>query len=133
MEDYKFTFELFPALMAISRLHPKAPFPSWAKDSEFTVMTRTPDEVSIICAEIVVPKGIIAERGYKLLRIKGPLDFSLIGVLSSVLTILADAKISVLAFSTYDTDYIMVKENDLERALAALYKQGHTVNILKAK
>lgn len=133
MSDYKFTFELFPASMAISRLHPKAPFPSWAKDSELTVMARTPDEVSIICAEVVVPKGIIAERGFKLLRIKGPLDFDMIGVLSSVLSLLSEAQVSVLAFSTYDTDYIMVREKDLEKALAALYKKGHTVITLPAK
>jgi len=96
-------------------------------------MTRTQDEVCIVCAEIVVPKGIIAERSMRLLRIKGPLEFNLVGVLSSILNYFTEAQISVFVFSTYDTDYIMVKEKDLEHSLAALYKNGHTVNVIKEK
>jgi len=121
MENKKFTFDLFPSPLAICRLHAKAPFPGWATDSEMLILMRVPDEICVICAEIVVPKGIIAEREMRALRIRGPLDFSLVGVMASIAKLFADANISIFTFSTYDTDYFLVKDKDLDRALAALY------------
>lgn len=130
MENKILTFDLFSASYAICRLHAKAPFPGWVTDSEIILLTRTPDEVSVVCAEILVPKGIIAERDMRVMRIKGPIDFGVIGILSSVSKLFADTNISIFAFSTYDTDYFLVKEKDLNKALAALYKAGHTVVVL---
>ena len=131
MENKKFTLDLFPAAMAVCRMHAKAPFPKWPEESEILLMMRTPEEVTVVCAEVLVPKGIIAERDFRILKIHGPLDFNIIGIIASMTKILAEANISVFAFSTYDTDYFMVKEKDLDRALAVLYKAGHTVVVLK--
>lgn len=133
MENIKYTLDLFPASMAVCRMHAKAPFPKWPEQSEILVMVRTPEEVSVVCAEVLVPKGIIAERGYRIFKIHGPLEFELVGIIASFAKILAEANISIFAFSTYDTDYFMVKDKDLDRGLAVLYKAGHTVVVLKDK
>ncbi len=133
MENKKLTLDLFPALMAVCRMHAKAPFPKWPEESEILVMVRSPEEVSVVCAEVLVPKHIIAERAFRIFKIHGPLEFELVGIIASITKIMAEANISVFVFSTYDTDYFMVKDKDLDRALAVLYKAGHTVVVLKDK
>ena len=133
MEEKKFVFDLFPSTLAIGRQHAKSPFPGWVKDSELIVLIRTPEEVCVICAESVVPKGIPAERGMRALKIRGPLELSMVGVMASVSKTFADANIPIFTISTYDTDYFLIHDKDLDKALAALYKAGHTVVVLKEK
>jgi hypothetical protein len=81
----------------------------------------------VVCEESLVAAGARAERGRSLLRVDGTLDFSLTGVLAALAAPLAQAKISIFALSTYDTDYLLLAQNDLDRAIAALERAGHSV------
>lgn len=108
------------------RLEPGAPFPTWATGTVASV-TRTPDEMSIVCSEDAVPPDVRAERGFRCLSVRGPIAFSLTGVLSALAAPLAVAGISILAISTFDTDLLLVREALLKAAAAALREAGHTV------
>ena len=88
---------------------------------------RTPRELSIVCDEAHVPADVRAARGFRALVVDGPLPFSLTGILASITGPLAAARISLFAFSTYDTDYVMVKDETLDAAIAALRDAGVTV------
>ncbi len=101
--------------------------PAWAMRGDFSSITRTDDELSIVCPESAVPVGVRAERGWRALRVAGVLDFSLVGVLASLAVPLAGAGINLFAVSTFDTDYLLVREPDLARAVAALRGAGHEV------
>lgn len=105
---------------AIARLEPAAAVPAWANDARFSSITRTADELSIVCPESDVPAGVRAECGWAMLKLAGPFPFTATGVLSSFLAPLAAARISVFAVSTFDTDYVLVKRKDLERAVETL-------------
>ncbi len=90
-------------------------------------LTRTDEETSVVCREATVPEGVRAEPGWRAIRVAGPLDFALTGVLLSLVRPLAAAQVAVFVVSTFDTDYVLVKEAALERALAALADVGHRV------
>jgi len=114
--------------VAVCRLAPGSEIPEWAfSGGGFASVTRTADELSLVCAESAVPDGIQCERGWRIFTIEGPLDFALTGILVSVAQPLAEAGVSIFAISTYDTDYVMVKEQDLEKAVRALEAAGHWV------
>jgi hypothetical protein len=115
--------------LAVCRLPNGQSLPAWAKPSkgEFFSATSTPEEVSVIVAESRAPEAGKCERGFRLLKVQGPLDFSLVGIIAGLSGTLADAGVSIFAFSTYDTDYVMVKQKDLDRAVAALRKAGYDV------
>ncbi len=106
--------------LAICRLARGADIPDWALKGDFCSITRTSEELSIVCPEAQVPPGIKHEGGWKALRVKGPLDFSLTGVLARLTKPLAENEISIFALSTYDTDYLLVRQADLTRALKTL-------------
>jgi len=110
---------------AICRFAPTVNLPTWASESEFFSITRTLEELSIVCPEARVPPDVKAEFGWKGFMLEGPFDFGLTGILSSILTPLAEAKVGIFAFSTFDTDYVLVKEENFERALEALERAGH--------
>jgi uncharacterized protein len=110
---------VLPDRLAVCRLPADAPAPSWAAGA-FVSVTRTAEELSVVCAEENVPDGVTAERGWRCLKVEGPLDFALTGVLAELLVPLAKAEISVFALATYDTDHLLVREDRLEDALAAL-------------
>ena len=119
--------ELLPGRFAVARLPSDAPAPSWAAGDGFHSITRTPQELSVVCAEPAVPPEVRHEGGFRALRVAGSLDFQLVGILLSLAQPLAEAGISVFSLSTFDTDYVLVRERDLERALAALRGAGHEV------
>jgi hypothetical protein len=100
--------------------------PRWVPTKGFVSITRTADELSIVCRSDAVPDTVRAERDFRLLKIEGPFDFSLTGILLAVIGPLADAGISIFAVSTYDTDYVLVKMNDLKPAVSVLHAFGHT-------
>jgi hypothetical protein len=110
---------------AVCRLNADAAVPTWASASKFFSVTRTADELSVVCPQRLVPDEVRCERGWRCLRVAGTVDFSMIGVVDSLVTPLAEAGVSVFVLSTFDTDYLLVKEDDLERALAALRAAGH--------
>jgi hypothetical protein len=91
-------------------------------------ITTTGDEVSVVSTPDLVPAGVTAaEHGWTALGVRGPLDLSLTGVLASIAGPLADAAVSIFAISTFDTDYVLVKSVDLERAVQTLEASGHRV------
>ena len=123
------TLDLMPGSYAICRLDATAGVPSWATRPGFSSITRTADELSIVCATEAVPDAVTAQRGYRGLVVRGPLDFSLVGIVSSLAGALAAAAISIFVVSTHDTDYLFVRDADLERAVAVLRGAGHAVAI----
>lgn len=109
------------------RLAPDTAVPAWADGPGFCSITRTPEELSIICPAMRVPAGVKQERGWRLLQLVGPFDFGAVGILSSVLAPLAAAKVSSLAVATFDTDHLLIQTPGLAAALAAIRAAGHTI------
>lgn len=98
-------------------------------NSEFCFVGKTDQELSVVCPTEQVPKQTLArEDGWKAFRIQGVLDFSLIGILAKVSTILSENKIGLFAISTYNTDYILVKAENYDKALCVLEQEGYTVS-----
>jgi hypothetical protein len=116
---------ILPEIFAIARLDPLAPLPALEDAGSLTSITRTPEELSLVCVEGAVPPGASASRGWRAIRVAGALDFSLTGILASLASPLADARISIFALSTHDTDYVLVKDETLPRAVDALTGAGH--------
>jgi hypothetical protein len=112
---------------AVSRVDPGCAIPGWATGSLVSI-TRTHEEISIVCPEEKVPEGVETERGWRGLAVVGRLDFSLVGILSSLLGPLALAGIPVFVTSTFNTDYLFVKQERLEQALEALRQAGHEID-----
>ena len=124
------TLSILPETFAVCRLAKDAALPDWANGAnsgEFISITRTRDELSIICPNANVPEGIQVETNWRCFKIAGPIDFALTGILAALVTPLAHAGISIFAMSTYDTDYLMVRSESLERAIRVLKLAGHEV------
>jgi len=123
------TLQLLAGTFAVVRLPPGAGLPWWAANSEgFLSFTRTSAETSIVCDDRRVPAGVQAERGFRALRVEGPLSFSAVGVLASIAQPLAEAGVSIFVISTFDTDYLLVQAATLNRSVRALRDAGHSVN-----
>jgi hypothetical protein len=120
---------VLPDRYAISRLDSKAEAPAWAKAGPFVSMSRTADELSIVCLEQNVPAGTTCEPGWRILKCEGPLDYALTGIMASLAEPLADASIPIIPIATYDTDYVLVKESHLDTAIQALTRYGHAVRV----
>lgn len=123
----KLILSLLPDELAICRLPPDAGVPGWASGGGFLSVTRTDDELSIVCPQTSVPGDIKADRGWRSFKVAGPLDLALTGVLASLANPLAEAHINIFAISTYETDYLLVKEESLSRSIDVLIKAGHRV------
>ncbi len=121
------TLDVLSGSYAICRLSPELPLPAWASSATFIAVTRTQSELSIVCGSDRVPADVTARHGYRGLVVRGPLDFSLVGIVAGLAAVLANAAISIFVVSTYDTDYLFVREGDLDSALAALRGAGHIV------
>jgi hypothetical protein len=121
------TLDLLSGSYAICRLPPDAALPTWTSRAAFSSITRTDRELSIVCGSDDAPSDVQAQRNYRGLVVRGPLDFSLIGVVAALAGALAAASISIFVVSTFDTDYLFVRAADLDRAVAALRGAGHTV------
>jgi hypothetical protein len=119
--------DVLPGVYAICRLSASAAVPSWTSGGAFASITRSSSELSIVCASDAVPAEVQAQRGYRGLAVRGPLDFSLVGIMATLAGVLAAASVSIFVVSTYDTDYLFVRETDFDRATAALRSGGHTV------
>jgi hypothetical protein len=123
----RMTVRLLPETLAVCRLAGDAAVPPWALTGAFSSITRTGEELSIVCAQENVPAGIRCEPGWRYLKLEGPLDFALTGILASLTSALALVGVSVFAISTFDTDYLLVREGNLERAVELLAQEGHRV------
>jgi hypothetical protein len=113
---------------AVCRLGADATIPAWATAVRFFSITRTAEEQSIVCHQDAMPEGVVGERGWRCLRVAGTMPFSVVGVLASLTAPLAEAGISVFAVSTFDTDYLLVKDKDLTAARDTLRQRGHKVH-----
>ena len=91
-------------------------------------VTSTPDEISVVCPTDLAPEGDQSHHGWRLLTVRGPLEFTLTGIMASMASALAAAGVSLFALSTYDTDHVLVKAADLGRAIEALTEAGHEVH-----
>ena len=125
--DHQLTITVHPELYAICRLEPDAEVPAWAVGKRFFTLSRTKTELSLVCEEKGVPEDTHAERCRRLLQVEGTLAFSLTGILAAITVPLADAALSIFAVSTYDTDYLLVSDSDLENAIAVLERAGHAI------
>lgn len=118
---------LLPDHLAVCRLAPDAPLPAWVAGPGFASVTRTDEELSIVVREDRVPGDGVAVGPWRALKVQGPLDFALTGILAALTAPLADAGISLFAIATYDTDYILVRAETLDAAITALKAAGHRV------
>ena len=123
----KLELSLLPHRYAVCQFHPDKHIPYWALLGDFVSLTRTHEELSIVCQQDNVPEDIEAERGWRCLQVQGAFDFTVSGVNASLAIPLAEADISVLAIATYATDYIFIKEENVEQALQVLQQAGHYV------
>ena len=119
---------LRPDRLSVCQLAPDAPVPAWVSGpARFCSITRTDGELSIICPKALVPPDVKQETGWRVFQVTGPLDFALTGILASIATPLAQAGVSIFALSTYDTDYVLVKDSQVTLAVKALQAAGHSV------
>jgi hypothetical protein len=124
---------MYPALtllegrFAICRLGPEDEIPSWAAGGRLCSITRTATELSIVCEADLVPLACLADRGWRALRVEGPIDLSAVGVTARLAGVLAEASISIFPLATYDTDYVLVREQAVEAATGALVRAGYDV------
>jgi hypothetical protein len=118
-------FRILPQRLLVCRFSPDAPIPGWALQGNLFSITRTPDELSIVCIEDHAMEASTSEGGWVALKLEGPFPFSMTGVLTSFLQPLAEARIPIFAISTFDTDYVLIKHKDLDAATAALAAAGH--------
>jgi hypothetical protein len=99
-------------------------------ENEYCFIGKTDEEKSLVCISKKVPNNVIAcDHGWKALRIQGMLDFSLIGILSKISTLLADNNIGIFAISTYNTDYVLTKKENFDRAVEVLSNAGYQVTV----
>lgn len=118
---------LLTGRFAVCRLEKSSPIPDWLKESTFCSISRTYDELSFVCSQESIPECIRCDRDWRCFQVEGPIPFGTTGVIASLTAPLAGRGIPVFVFSTYDTDYIMVKDAELDRAKAELEAAGHHI------
>ena len=123
------TLTVLPGRYAICRLDATADVPTWAGTGQFVSVSRTTDELSVVCLETNVPSGVTCAPGWRILKCEGPLDYGLTGIMASLAEPLADAGVPIFPVATYETDYILVKDQHLEAAINALVGYGHAVRV----
>ncbi|HEX8618972.1 MAG TPA: ACT domain-containing protein [Thermoanaerobaculia bacterium] len=117
---------ILPASLAVCRLAPDAAVPSWVRGA-FTTVTRTAEELSIVCDDDAVPDGVQVERVWRALKVDGPIPFEMTGVAAALIAPLAEARISVFLIATFDTDYLLLKDDVVSAAVAILRAAGHEI------
>ena len=126
--DFKtHSLKILPERMAVCRFEPTSELPDWINRPGFYSITRTEEELTLVCRETSVPQGAKCERGWRCFRVQGVLDFCEIGIMFSITQPLAKSGVSLFVISTYDTDYFLVKEKDLPNAIVALTDYGHQI------
>ncbi len=127
MTSLKFHFAIHGERLAIARLAPDAAMPAWARGS-FVSSTRTPAELSIVCAARHVPLDVVQVRDRLALGIEGTVSMAAVGIMASLCTALANARVSVFVLATYDTDWILISVDSFDAARGALEALGHRVS-----
>ena len=109
----------------IHKLSPDASIPKEIMKSNYCSVSKTENELSVVCSEVIEVQSLQSSKGWKCIKVKGPLDFNLTGILASISDILAQSNISIFAISTFDTDYILVRTHDLSLATTKLRLAGY--------
>lgn len=122
------TFELIPGTYSLCRMEPHEGVPSWVYLSAFFSVTKSKEELSIVCEEYLVPDDVTVEESWRLLRIVGTLDLTLTGITAKFSAPLAEADINICVIATYDTDYLMVKSDKILKTLEVLSKAGFGID-----
>ena len=122
---HKLKFTRLAGSFAIIRLSPGLAIPDWALRGAFFSVTSTAEELSVVCPQAQVPAGIAHDGDWACLKLQGPFPFSETGILTSFVQPLSERTISVFAISTFDTDYVLVKQGWVDQAVAALRDAGH--------
>jgi uncharacterized protein len=124
-QRHQLKFRWLPAPFAVLRLAPDSAIPDWATKGEFTSITRTADEISIVCPAENVPATLDTPQRWICLKLEGPFPFSMTGVLLSFIEPLSAAGVPIFAISTYETDYVLIQEEFSGMAISALQQAGH--------
>lgn len=127
MTDLDRSLLLFEDAFAICRMDRDAPVPGWATEGYFFSVSRTPDELSLVVPEASVPADIDCESGWRCLKVESPFEFDLSGMISSIAAPVAEADINVFAVATQDSDYLLVRERDLDLAIWTLSERGFRI------
>ena len=115
--------------VALCRSESGKAIPQWtAMARAFLTISRTPTELSIVADESVVPADVDAQRGYRVLRVEGPLPLDLVGVFAALASPLAEAGVPIFPIATYDTDYLLVAGAMISQAVVTLRAAGHTID-----
>lgn len=122
-----FRFRLLAGAFAVVRLEPDSPLPAWATRGDFFSITKTDDELSIVCRKDLLPRDVDSPLSWSCLKLLGPFAFNDVGIVASITSIIAAAGIGVFVVSTFDGDHILVNEQDLRKTIAALQENGHIV------
>jgi hypothetical protein len=125
VERRQLKFRRLPGRYSIVRLAPDAPVPDWATKGDFTSITRTADEVSIVCPAAHLPPEVSSPQRWICLKLEGPFPFSQTGVLLSFVEPLSRNAVPIFAISTYDTDYVLIPEEFAGMGISALQQAGH--------
>ncbi len=126
-QNHKLTFRMLTGSYAIVRLNADAAVPEWATKGEFSSITRTADELSIVCLAGNLPDDVNTQHHWTCLKLEGPFPFSMTGVLLSFIEPLSSNQIPIFAMSTYDTDYVLIPEEYSESAIEILTASGHAL------
>jgi hypothetical protein len=121
------TLSVLENTYSIYRFEVNSDLPQWIYHSEFYSVTRTKDEISVVAIQTGISGNIKCSRDWKILKVDGPLDFSLVGIIAGISTVLKEMGISIFTISTYDTDYILLGEKDLSAGIKALQENGYTI------
>jgi hypothetical protein len=122
---HKLRFRLLPGAYAVIRLSADAAVPGWATKGDFTSISRTADELSIVCAANNIPGDVDPGPRWACFKLEGPFPFSQTGVLLSFIEPLSNNGVPIFAISTFETDYVLVQEDYIGHALAMLQQAGH--------
>tara|TARA_Y100000588_G_scaffold355121_1_gene410036 strand:- start:71 stop:469 length:399 start_codon:yes stop_codon:yes gene_type:complete len=110
---------------AIHKFSPDASIPEKILKSNYYSVSKTENELSLVCSEVIEVQSLQSSKGWKCIKVKGPLDFNMTGFLAGISDILAQGNISIFAISTFDTDYILVRSQDLYPAITKLRQAGY--------
>ncbi len=122
MIQQKFVLSVLPEKLGICRLAEKGPIPAWAQDIDFCSITRTKTELSIVCPQEEIPGGVLVEKDWRAFKLEGDLGLESVGVIAALSQPLADAGISIFNVSTYETNYVLVEDKNLKKAIEVLSK-----------
>ena len=127
MSNHRLELSILVDHFAICRLDAGSEIPAWAISPSFLSLTHTTDEVSIVCPQEIVPSEVQCHRGWRCIKVSGPLELGEIGILESLIAPLAQEEISVFAISTFETDYLLVQERYLAKTSEVLRRGGHRI------